>query len=521
MAPASGDDRVTHQLHGPGIIQSWRRGGRVAVVRFDTSTLPIAVPARELSASQPRDADEGAPHEGAPHEGAPREDASRALTGTYESQLAALTLEAMRLGVVPATSLEAYTVGRTAELALVDADLARVASDGGAVRAFLADYGVGKTHMLELVQHRALEQNYLTAMVMLDANETPPSHPKRVFRGLMRALRYPDRPHEEGAGLGPLLARAAATPEALEAFHVDAAHRAAHLPTQLDAGLHLYLTAALAHTVALASDGAAERLRGVDAGHAESHLERCGDLLLDWIEGHPTVSNQIIDRELSRLPGDRPKIYSLMDYRPWSRIFGYLLSGLAALARAAGYAGLVILLDEAEFYALLSKHNRLFAAHLFKAWTWAAIGEASGLPFGGDALDIGGAGILKDLPGRYGDAPGLYTVFAMTPNPDGLDALAGALPERCSHTLTPLDDADYRALAASVCDFYASAQRDFEVPEKLVGPLSAVLAGLIGAGFVGNPRQAMKFIIEFLDVVRFHPQRVGHVVRNLQRQLAF
>ncbi|MFT5430312.1 MAG: DNA replication protein DnaC [Myxococcota bacterium] len=86
----------------------------------------------------------------------------------------------MRLGVVPETDLDAYTVGQPAALSVVDSDFESVAAHGGAVRAFLGDYGTGKTHMLELVTQRALSKGFLTATATLDAVEVAPSHPQRV-----------------------------------------------------------------------------------------------------------------------------------------------------------------------------------------------------------------------------------------------------------------------------------------------------------------------------------------------------
>ena len=427
-----------------------------------------------------------------------------------------------RLGVVPHDDVGAYTVGRDAELALVDADLDQVEARGGAARAFLADYGVGKTHLLELVQGRALARGFLVAQAVLDPRETQPSHPKRVYRALMRALRYPDRPHEEGAGLGPLLARGAASEEVMSAFGVGAQRVAGTREERLAEGLHLYLSSALAYWQSLDRAAESGKIRGVSKKERDAFVGRGRDLLLDWIEGHPTISNQEIDGELRRLPGGHPKVYSLLDYRPWSRIYGYLLTGVAALAKAVGYRGLVVLLDEAEFYALLSAGNRAFARHLFRAWTGAALGwEADDLPFAEDEVVVGGYGVQRELPPRYGDAPGLYVGLAMTPNPEGLEVLGAAVPEDRVTTLGALGAEEYAELTRRVCDFYASARADWELPGPLVGALTKVVQGLHGSGFVHNPRHAMKFLIEFLDVVRYHPARVGEVVRGLQEQTLF
>jgi hypothetical protein len=447
------------------------------------------------------------------------------LEGSLERHRAALTLEAMRLGVVPLAELDAYTVGRDREIALVDSDLAD-ADRAGAVRAYLGDYGTGKTHLLELLQQRALDRGFMTSLVMLDPSETSPSQPKRVYRALMRALRYPDRPFEEGAGLRPLLEKAIRAPEVLSLLGLDPPARGETVEERLAAGFHLYLSPAVAYLRTLEGlDEPRRRRRRPAAGAPDP--ERSVELLLDWLEGHPTISNQDIDVQLARLAGRHPKIYSLLDFRPWSRIYGYLLSGIAAVARAAGYRGLVVALDEAEFYALLSRENRLFASHLFKSWTYAAVGGAAGpelteaLPFDASDIEIGGYGIQQRLPGRYGASPGLCVVYAMTPSPDGLPALEGAVPADRVHALAPFEHDHYLALATKVCDVYASAYPAWTLPEAVVGPLGKVLSGLIGAGFVGTPRHAMKFLVEFLDVVRYEPSSVGSLVRGLQSQLTW
>ncbi|MGM0578248.1 MAG: BREX system ATP-binding domain-containing protein [Myxococcota bacterium] len=498
----TGDDatppRVSHPVHGHGVVESWRRGGRAAVVRFDDRPLPVEVASRELEVDGDRP---GAPGEGA---GGPSEDAEEHLRGSLQQDVAAMTLEAMRLGVVPAADLTAYTVGRDEAIARVDADLERAATGGGgAVRAFLGDYGTGKTHLLELAQQRALDAGYVTSLVMLDPEETAPSHPKRVYRSVVRNLRYPDRPFEEGAGLRPLLDRAVASPEALEAFGVDPPLRGHARDLVHDTPFHLYLTPVLAYH------------RTLTAAQDVPDAELAGDLLLDWLEGHPTISNQQIDRLLSALPGRFPKLYSLLDYRPWARIYGYLLSGLSALARRVGHRGLVVLLDEAEFYALLSKGNRGYARDLFRAWA-VATGQAED-----DGSGVGGYGIQRHVPPRYGDGSGLVLALAMTPNEQGEAVLREAVPEPLHHALEPLSRDDYLLLAERVCDFYASAWPDWSLPRAVVPALGRVLAELLGGGFVDNPRQAMKFVIEFLDVARTQPDAVPGVVRNLQSTVLF
>ena len=89
---------------------------------------------------------------------------------SVDSLHAALTLEAMRLGVVPPSDLEQSTVGRDVEIDVVRRDLEQ-ATVSGARRAFLGDYGLGKSHMLELIEQIALKHNFLVSKVTLDHAE--------------------------------------------------------------------------------------------------------------------------------------------------------------------------------------------------------------------------------------------------------------------------------------------------------------------------------------------------------------
>lgn len=413
------------------------------------------------------------------------------------------TLEAMRLGVVPRGDIESFTVGRDDEMATVDADLDRVTKRGGAVRTFLGDYGTGKTHLLQLIAHRALDRNFLVGRVVLDPEESPPSHPKRVYREIVRSLQYPDRTGGHRRSLAPLLREAVASDEARERFAVDAGGRSRG---KLDEGAHLYLTPALRYVAAL--DDPQLDAEASDYGRS---------LLFDWLEGHPTISNTEIDKILPRIVGRKDRIYSMKDYRPWARIYGYILSGIAALARSSGYAGLVLLVDEAEFYSLLSSENREYARTVFKALAWASTGDDGGLlPFDESELDLGGMGILKELPAQYAPDAGLYTVFAMTPHDEGIDALSRAVPDDLVGEIEHLGADDYRTLVARVFACHQRARPDSDLDDRHLAALTKVVSSLVAHAYIDNPRQAMKFVVEFLDLATTRRDRIKDAIAQLK-----
>ena len=434
---------------------------------------------------------------------------------TAQNLHAALTLEAMRLGVVPATDLENSTFGRDIEIDIVKRDL-ELCAQSGARRAFLGDYGLGKSHLLELIEQIALKKNFLVSKVTLDHADLSPSQPKRIYHAIMRNLLYPD---VQGIteGIGPLLNKAAQNEEILHKY-LAKKDRNHPLPRtireQLEKGLHLYLSPALAYTYAL-NHPETIRLPSY-VNDVEAWPEKARHLLIDWIEGHPTCSNQNINDELNMIHGRFPKIYSLLDYRPWAKIYGYILNGISQLARDVGYAGFVIVIDEAEFYSLLSAQNRTYAKSLFQAWSHAVnASDGDALPCTDDELLVGGYGIQRELPTRYSDNPGLYLVFAMTPNSEGIRVLQEALPPQFICYLNQLNAPDYQKMTEHLVALYREAYPDTEIPDGIADPLSDVVNALTQQGQLSNPRQTMKFLTEFLDLVRFSPDKIPEVVENL------
>lgn len=438
------------------------------------------------------------------------------------TDFAARTLEAMRLGVVPDSDIRPYTVGREAAMATVAQDLSKTRDEGGGVRVFLGDYGSGKTHLLHLAAQQALQENFVVASVILDAHETSPSHPQRVYRSLVRSLRYPDRVVDTSLGLSPLLDAALKHPKIFHNFGLSSDNTKKGVEERLASGYHLYLSPALQYWKVLADPKLPEKLRR-DTPDPAHYIDEAHDLLISWLEGHPTLSNNQIGTHLGGLPTKHLKLYGMCDYRPWARIYGYILSGLAALAHQVGYAGLVVLVDEAEFYALLSSENKNFARVLFMALTCAATPPSQDVSWPSD-IEIGGAGIQKTLPPRYTSpdahhAP-LYLALAMTPASDGLSMLSNMIEKSHITDLPPLAREHYLSLSRLVAEFYASANPTWPIPVALTAPIGKLIHGLIDTGHLGNPRQAMKFIIEFLDIIRHRPDAAPRMIKDIQNLLA-
>ncbi len=454
---------VLHEQYGAGRVRDVVRGGRAIVVHFERyGAVDIQVPLRELRVL--------------PFESASSEAPEITVDPAEPEQLQ--LLEALRLGTVPGGGLDLYTVGRERELAAIEADLREVEARGGSARVVLGDYGSGKTHLLECVATRALHEGYVVARASLDPVDVPASHPRRVYRPLASDLSYPDG--ETARGVLPLLERAVASEAVRKRF---------------DRERHLYLTPALRLFERLGSEAAAP--------------------LCDWLEGSPQAYTPELNDGFGLAGDDR--LPPLLDYRPWAHVYAYLLSGMAGLARASGWRGLVVLLDEGELFRSLNSENRGFAERLFRALMAAAL-PAAELPFVPANEPRGGFGALKTLPHRFGPDSPIYVVLAMTPLRDADDVVHGMVRRERVAELSALGLEDYRQLARKLVLVYA---RRHPPLANRVEPLSALLGELIHTGLssgrFASPRAAVKFVVELLDLARWTPDRVPKFIDGVKR----
>lgn len=102
---------------------------------------------------------------------------------TYKSRM---IIEALRLGGVPHEMVEHFTAGRDKELKRVQDWLA--SRDGCLL--IDGDYGVGKSHILELIASHALYDGWLVAKIEIDPQETPFHKPKQLYHKIVESLEY-------------------------------------------------------------------------------------------------------------------------------------------------------------------------------------------------------------------------------------------------------------------------------------------------------------------------------------------
>jgi hypothetical protein len=97
-------------------------------------------------------------------------------------------IEAFRLGIVPVQTIREWTVGRTGEIEKVQQWLQDESSGTMVIRG---EYGSGKSHLIEYLHASGFDLNYAVSLVGINPCDAQPCFPKRVYRHLIRNLRFP------------------------------------------------------------------------------------------------------------------------------------------------------------------------------------------------------------------------------------------------------------------------------------------------------------------------------------------
>ena len=87
----------------------------------------------------------------------------------FDRATAERVIEQLRYGVPPPQHVRAFTVGRSKQLVALEKSLDHPSDDKGSALLVKANYGSGKSHLLNVVQEMALEAGYAVSLVAIDA----------------------------------------------------------------------------------------------------------------------------------------------------------------------------------------------------------------------------------------------------------------------------------------------------------------------------------------------------------------
>lgn len=377
------------------------------------------------------------------------------------------TIEALRMGIAPLEHIMDLTIGLNEERERLERAFRRTWSHGGATLAVLADYGHGKTHFIALTEQSALSAGFLVASISLDRRELPPSRAKYIYQAALSALRYPDLPER---GLVPLLERARQQSEAAWAV-VEESPKGEDCPFAF--GLAAYLQ----------SESDSERLSALRYLRHEGSLRRS------------------------------PRLVATGNV---ARQYAYLFSAISALARALGYGGLALLIDEVDYYSRLVPASQERAKQFFKALICASQGE--------DGTALSDHYIpdhyLVSYPLRFSERSALFFLFASTQSESQMPVEAWLSPALLIYPNRRFDPPDVERFLKMIGVYHAQAYQ-YEANGQVV---NASLINLLTRALNRNRlsvRDFTQIAVTFYDLLFMRPNIAPEThIRDLARALS-
>lgn len=379
--------------------------------------------------------------------------------------------ERLRSGVVPERGLEAFAVGIDKQRNEIHRQLSLAADKEGVFKFLRGGYGCGKTFMSQLTALVAQTQGFATSFVVVSDNDLHFYKFDDVYRKIVQELGTSQCP--KGA-LNDIIDRWIGN---VEDALIDGG--ADEDSDDFDAQVKQRLEENLASmTNGKAPEDMARVLRAI------FELKQTGKLaeasaLISWLSGSENVAASA--KKVAGIKGDIGSREAL-DY----------LQGILAITRAAGYKGLVIVIDEAETILRMRNDVR--------------------------GKSLNGIRQICDAADKY---PGLLWVFTGTPEffdtkrgVAGLQPLNDRIeflssgnfsnPRQPQLELKPFDAGRLKEVALKLREIYPT-QDTARLREKVTTDFIERLVAQVTAGFKGDvgvvPRQFLRRFVNVLDLV--------------------
>ena len=384
--------------------------------------------------------------------------------------------ESLRKGLVPERGIDAFAVGIDKQRGELHRQLELARSGEGTIKFLRGGYGCGKTFMARLALLDAQAQGFATSFVVVSDNDLRFHRFDDVYRKVMAELGTASCPR---GAIGDILDRwIGHVEEALiEAGAEDEA-------PEFDEQVRKRLDEDLA---ALTGGQAPQDF--VRVVQTIFDLKQKGDMadagaLISWLCGSANVAAGA--KKIAGIKGDIGSSDAL-DY----------LRGVLEIVKAAGYPGLVIVIDEAETILRMRKDSR--------------------------HKSLNGIRQIADAAGSY---PGLLWLFTGTPEFfDTRHGVAGLAPlhdrirflkqgrfaslRQAQLELRPFDAVRLRAVALRLRELYPTGDRgnlEAKVSEGFVDRL----VDEVTKGFKGDvgvvPRQFLREFVTQMDLVGEHDE---------------
>ncbi|MCX5969640.1 MAG: BREX system ATP-binding protein BrxD [Cyanobacteria bacterium] len=379
--------------------------------------------------------------------------------------------EALRKGLVPERGIETFAVGIEKQRGELHRQLELAADGEGTIKFLRGGYGCGKTFMARLALLDAKERGFATSFVVVSDNDLKFHRFDDVYRKVMTELGTATCPR---GALSDILDRwIARVEDALIAAGED--EDAADFDEKVQGRLEADLASL---TGGQAPQDFIRVIQTIFRLKQEGEVSEAG-ALISWLCGSGNVA--AASKKAAGIKGDIGSRDAL-DY----------LRGVLEIVKAAGYKGLLIVIDEAETILRMRSDSR--------------------------HKSLNGIRQIADAAGSY---PGMLWLFTGTPEFfDTRYGVAGLEPlhRRISFSkqgpyaslrqpqleLTPFDAERLRSVALRLRELYPSATRP-ELEERMSLDFINRLVAEVTKGFRGDvgvvPRQFLREFVTQLDLV--------------------
>ena len=381
----------------------------------------------------------------------------------------------LRTGAVPERGLETFAVGVDRQRNEIHRLLDLVGEGEGVVKFLRGGYGCGKTFMSRLALLDAQARGYATSFVVVSDNEFHFYKFSHVYRKIMSELSTPTCPR---GAFGDVLDRWIGK---VEDSLIDLGHdeEAEDFDEKVQKQMGVEIRRL---TDERAPDDFVRVVTAIFEAKQEGEFAEAG-ALLSWLSGSENVAHSAKKRAQVKGTVDDK---AALDF----------LRGVVALVKAAGYRGLVVVIDEAETILRMRRDVRakslngirqiVDGAQTFPGLLWMFTGTPD---FFESRRGVGGLEPLHDRI-QFNEDGG----FASSRQPQ--------------LELKPFDESRLREVALKLRELYLPRDRA-RLDARIDDGFIADLVGHVTKGFAGDvgvvPRQFLRQFVEHMDRVDERP----------------
>jgi hypothetical protein len=393
-------------------------------------------------------------------------------------------VQALRQGLVPTRGLERIAVGRESEMRQLRRDLAFSKNGGAWVRCISGDYGAGKTFLCSWLREEAWKEGFVVAAVDL-GRDAPLHRFEVIYHRIMEGLRtehFREVPAFEFILQEWLfdLEKDVRRSMGLNPLHPE---QRTQIATVVEGQIDEHLTKLRIYDASFAN-----AVRGYYAA-AQSGNDIVTTAAASWLKGDPTVPTELCQGLEIRGIVDRENAVNF-------------LRAMAALMVHIGYAGLVMIFDEAELIRGIARADSRNAAYenirLLMDRTTQGDFAHCGFVFAGSE------DLFNDELRGVPSCPALNERLTPLRGKSKTPELRQPLLQ-----LKGLPDAALFEVALKVRDAHGRAygwQPDLHLTDDLLSRLIKEAAARFGEMFKSMPRGFLKIWIDVLDDLRRGPQ---------------